>query len=529
MQTSAGSNNFSITAPMCCSKIKTSARYYIGRHTVAMFPLCWRVFQKVSFGTSTPRVRHFHLQRGLTPLHEACLAGHRKCVYLLLSLGADIKIQTMEGYTSLMCAAGNGNEDTTSILVGAGCDGNEVIKPIGVNALHIASWTGHEDVIKVLLKLGCDPEVKSQMGKTAMEYAIEQRHTSCMEVLRNHIKKTEEKSKTDTKLFDSKMHRMKKKVIQYYEEKLQEEITYFEQQLQAQHCKDLGVIMKMTTELERVYTLLNASTNKTEKEYKPLLDVGKMPTSVAQRALSRTSMITRSSSMDMQAASRNGYYSSDYDDDEENDPLNDDEISPEPSPTSRSATPTSRNRRNKDTSITQLVEEAAQRKDSVNILRKQNSSDSDYNSLPVSPRDNVTKKGLAIPTRIASPTPPRRQRHASTPAPPRTSPRSPLTPHPPGPLSPINRQPSPRSPKPRTRRKSSGLFIRRQSLLEESADEEEKSRRKSVAVRMTASAQPRDKEPQKKKGNFLLNLPLPNFFNSERNEMNDGSITTKKE
>ncbi|XP_071941083.1 uncharacterized protein [Antedon mediterranea] len=454
-------------------------------------------------------------KRGLTPLHEACLAGHRKCMYLLLSLGADVTIQTMQGYTTLMCAAGNGNADATRILVGAGCDGNEVIKPIGVNALHIASWTGQEEVVKLLIRLGCDPDAKSQVGKTPIEYAIEQRHTGCMEVLRNHSKT--EKETVDTKVLKSKMARMKKKLVQYYEDKLQEEITYFEQQLQAQHCKDLGVIMKLTNELERVYGLLNGgSTTKLSNEHKPRIDFAKMQSPVSKRSFSRTSMTTRSSSMDMPISSRNGYYSSDGEDEEL---FYDEELSPESNPSSRPGTPMNRPRR--DASMVELVEEASQRKDSMSNLRKQTSLESDYNSRPMTPREIVTQKGLHIPRPMAaSPSLSKvhRRRHTSTPNPPNISSlaRSPLTPRPPqmsSPTAPQMSLPVPQTSS-RTRRKSSGLFIRRQSLLDESADDEEKTRRKSVAaVRMPTSPKTSQKEPTNTTGNILFNVPIPDLRN----------------
>ena len=34
------------------------------------------------------------LQRGLTPLHDSCLAGNIRATHMLLALGADITTQT---------------------------------------------------------------------------------------------------------------------------------------------------------------------------------------------------------------------------------------------------------------------------------------------------------------------------------------------------------------------------------------------------------------------------------------------------
>ncbi len=45
---------------------------------------------------------------GKTPLHIACSAGHKKCVYVLLKAGADVNAQTDSGWTPAHCACETG-------------------------------------------------------------------------------------------------------------------------------------------------------------------------------------------------------------------------------------------------------------------------------------------------------------------------------------------------------------------------------------------------------------------------------------
>ncbi|PIK49929.1 putative inversin-A [Apostichopus japonicus] len=195
---------------------------------------------------------HVSPQReSLTPLHEACLVGHKRITHLLLALGADITAKTQDGYTPLLCAAGNGHVEVAKVLIGAGCDGNELISPIGINALHIAAWTGQAHVVKTLLEMGVEVETPSKMQKTAIEFAIEQGHTEVMEEIRNHRKKLD-KGIHDKSFFQKKIMQVGDKIRGYYEETLKQEVEYFEEQMEEQSLKEENTIALLKGEIERL-------------------------------------------------------------------------------------------------------------------------------------------------------------------------------------------------------------------------------------------------------------------------------------
>lgn len=93
--------------------------------------------------------------RGWTPLHVACLCGHRGVVVFLLLKGADALKRTMpEGDTPLHLAASSGHEGVLSDLLafGQACVGCSNLAR--ETALHVAARAGHLKACITLLRAG---------------------------------------------------------------------------------------------------------------------------------------------------------------------------------------------------------------------------------------------------------------------------------------------------------------------------------------------------------------------------------------
>ncbi|XP_071791692.1 uncharacterized protein [Asterias amurensis] len=439
-------------------------------------------------------------KRGLTPLHDSCLAGNIRATHMLLALGADITTQTKEGYTPLLCAAGNGHCEVTRLLVGAGCDPNKLIPPIGVNAVHIATWTGQADVLEVLLQLGAKVDEKSKVGKTAMEFAEEQEHTECIETLQKYIAKTQSTPSAlvdESKILKSKMKRAEDKIRTFFEDKLKEEIGYFEKQLQDQHEEDATLILKLQTEVSRLQTILGREQaqlvrgSPLRSRRSDIINLNRIPSSGSKRPTGITRQKRLSEGDETDKLSRQE--SSDSPE------SNNEEDRPEPSGVERVKSA-------KKKSMSTLVEESSRKTDSMTYLRKQG-MDEGIPRAGSSGALNLPNKPLMS----------RRNRVISVDTPP-TSPTI-LTP----PECPFSAEMAPSTSNastsrdnlqivevdaPRTRRKSLTMLLRPMFQFGDS-NKGDRTRRRSVATTMPISP-PKDTKPEKKsKGLSLLQRPLP--------------------
>lgn len=110
--------------------------------------------------------------RGWTPLHVACLCGHRGVVVFLLLKGADALTKTLpEGDTPLHLAASCGHEGVISDLLEFGhacvsCGNNS-----HETALHIAARTGHLQACITLLRAGASSGRLSAAGISPLDVA----------------------------------------------------------------------------------------------------------------------------------------------------------------------------------------------------------------------------------------------------------------------------------------------------------------------------------------------------------------------
>ncbi|XP_026318095.1 ankyrin repeat and SAM domain-containing protein 1A-like isoform X3 [Hyposmocoma kahamanoa] len=110
---------------------------------------------------------------GYTPLHHACLRGHKEIVQLLLSVDASPCIVDKKGATPLHLAAWKGDADIVNMLLA------HKNPPVNVDqmtsdqetALLIAARSGYVVVVEQLLLAGADVTVKNITEETALDLA----------------------------------------------------------------------------------------------------------------------------------------------------------------------------------------------------------------------------------------------------------------------------------------------------------------------------------------------------------------------
>ena len=141
----------------------------------------------------TPPFRHHLLEitgslewvdfTGQTPFLSAALAGDVRVMKLLLEFGADPHINTFEGTTPLMAAAGvnwvvaqTWTEGPEQLLAAVklcyelGIDVNHA-NSMGLTAIHGAANRGSNDIIEFLVSKGARLDVRDEIGRTPLDWA----------------------------------------------------------------------------------------------------------------------------------------------------------------------------------------------------------------------------------------------------------------------------------------------------------------------------------------------------------------------
>ncbi len=101
--------------------------------------------------------------------------------------GADVNEEDEEGWTPLMYAAYNNEySDVINMLLDKGADidakNNDEWTPLVAAASH-----GFFDIIEALLKAGADVNVKDNEGKTALDYAKENKNPEILKLLEGYL------------------------------------------------------------------------------------------------------------------------------------------------------------------------------------------------------------------------------------------------------------------------------------------------------------------------------------------------------
>lgn len=189
---------------------------------------------------------------GTTPLYAACRAGRGDIVRLLLDVGADVEMLTIDSHTPLQFACQLGHAAATEALIERRASVNRceplapdevgwpplvlaaerghidavatllahdadvaAAGPAGCSALHHASAGGHSDVVRLLLRGRASAHCTDTHGRTALECAVAQNQLRCAQLLCAHGAERERGGRTinqtmawcaRTRLWSTRLH-----------------------------------------------------------------------------------------------------------------------------------------------------------------------------------------------------------------------------------------------------------------------------------------------------------------------------------
>ncbi|KAL0100199.1 hypothetical protein PUN28_019552 [Cardiocondyla obscurior] len=107
-----------------------------------------------------------------TPLHVAASLGNVRCTKLLLSHGADVRVQLgVARSTPLHLAAEEGNVECTRLLLNAGA-ALEAKNSRGQTAIHLAVLAQSAETLDVLINAGAKVNVEDDDGRTPLHAAV---------------------------------------------------------------------------------------------------------------------------------------------------------------------------------------------------------------------------------------------------------------------------------------------------------------------------------------------------------------------
>lgn len=122
-------------------------------------------------------------EHGWTALMIAVAQSEEETARLLLAKGADPKIDNLLDRNALMYASRYGNVELVRVLIQHGAPVN-VADSTDPYALAIAAQQGHTDLVQLLLEAGADPTICDFSGKTAQDYAQAAGHGEIAAALR---------------------------------------------------------------------------------------------------------------------------------------------------------------------------------------------------------------------------------------------------------------------------------------------------------------------------------------------------------
>lgn len=167
-----------------------------------------------------------------TPLHFAAQAGQTDIVEYLITNGADVNAENIEGKAPLQFAADNDHKEIVKLLIDKGADvslhvathmgdlaraKSLIEEGAGVNAedfggetpLHIAAAKGHKEIAELLIAKGADVNTKNNWDWTPLHTAAAKGHKDIVEYLvckGSDVNIRENEGKTPLKLAKEKGH-----------------------------------------------------------------------------------------------------------------------------------------------------------------------------------------------------------------------------------------------------------------------------------------------------------------------------------
>ncbi len=123
----------------------------------------------------------------LLPILSPMIDGSCEMVQLLLELGTDADARTFGGYPLLFLAAERDLPDMVGLLLAHGASPH-AMEPDGGTALHAAAYNGSYGSLKLLLRAGADAFLQDKQGMIPFQYAVQQGHADCAEVLASCVR-----------------------------------------------------------------------------------------------------------------------------------------------------------------------------------------------------------------------------------------------------------------------------------------------------------------------------------------------------
>uniref|UniRef100_A0A061R0R8 Cd4-specific ankyrin repeat protein n=1 Tax=Tetraselmis sp. GSL018 TaxID=582737 RepID=A0A061R0R8_9CHLO len=122
---------------------------------------------------------------GITPVHVACQGAKTDILRLLVTYGGKVDTYTEYRRTPLSYAIQKNNRNMVKLLHdGCKVDINQTfIKGEECTPLILAAKLGHVEICKLLLKWGADLDAKDMHGKTAADYAKENKFDRLLAML----------------------------------------------------------------------------------------------------------------------------------------------------------------------------------------------------------------------------------------------------------------------------------------------------------------------------------------------------------
>ena len=109
-----------------------------------------------------------------TPLHFAARAGQTDIVEYLITNGADVNAENIEGEAPIQFAVDNGHKEIVELLIANGAE---------VPTIHTAVRMGDLTKVKAFLEKGTDVNSKDRSGQTALHIAAREGHKEIVELL----------------------------------------------------------------------------------------------------------------------------------------------------------------------------------------------------------------------------------------------------------------------------------------------------------------------------------------------------------
>jgi len=132
---------------------------------------------------------------GATALYYAACLGRLDAVKILIAAGSDVSIKINTGKNILISATISGYVEIVKELIAAGAGVNVKADGDGYTALMAAAGFGKVDIVKLLFSFGADPDLKTNDGLRAINFAEAKKQYEIVNLINIHVEKLKEQSK----------------------------------------------------------------------------------------------------------------------------------------------------------------------------------------------------------------------------------------------------------------------------------------------------------------------------------------------